>query len=327
MNKHPSITLIVPVYKVEAYIEKCILSIMAQTFTDYEVLIIDDGSPDDSINLAVKTFGNDSRFKILSKKNGGQGSARNLGLEHAQGKFLAFLDSDDSLTPTYLEKLHRQITLTNSDICQCDINYINEAGELMFIRCNDLEAYHQKNDILLTLGTISPFMWDKLYRKEVFNNMRFNEHITYEDVHLCFKLLYKKKLTHVAEPLYNYLQRSGSTMHRYDPKYLSSRLAIFESYKAFMLNEHILEKNKVYFKNSYLVNYLFYAAINFARYSPKYKNDITHLLKTVDVDIFNFRNVLILSKTDPKRAITLLLLKVSPALFKKLIAVKFQHAV
>ena len=125
------ISIIIPVYKVEPYIEKCMQSLLDQTYTNFEALIVDDGSPDQSINLAKNIVGNDKRFIFLQKKNGGVPSARNYGLDQATGNYIAFLDSDDYFSPNFLKHMLNAILDSKADISICDINIVNNNGKAL----------------------------------------------------------------------------------------------------------------------------------------------------------------------------------------------------
>lgn len=119
MSNNPKISVIIPVYGVEKYIAKCIESIKVQTFTDFEVFLINDGTKDNSVAVAEDAIAGDERFIILHKKNGGQGSARNLGLDNARGDYIAFIDSDVWVEPRYLQAMYEKITEEDADVCIC----------------------------------------------------------------------------------------------------------------------------------------------------------------------------------------------------------------
>ena len=122
------ISIIIPVYKVEAYIEKCMRSLLEQTYTNFEVLVVDDGSPDSSIKLAKSVVADDPRFLFFEKENGGIGTARNLGLDNAKGDFITFLDSDDSYTPDMLYIVNEELSDdTSIDVLAFGMNEIGRA--------------------------------------------------------------------------------------------------------------------------------------------------------------------------------------------------------
>ena len=123
-TKNPEISIIIPVYNVEPYIRRCLDSIKAQTFTDFEAIIVDDSSPDGSIKIAMEFVASDSRFKIVTRENGGLSAARNTGIEHSVGRYIAFIDSDDFIAPTYLEKLYNACEENNADMSYLSLIHI-----------------------------------------------------------------------------------------------------------------------------------------------------------------------------------------------------------
>ena len=116
----PKISIIIPVYKVEAYLPACLDSVLAQTFSDWEAICVNDGSPDNCGKILSEYAQKDSRIKVITQENQGVSVARNKALENAQGKYICFLDSDDELAPTFLQKMYQAIMDTNSDMVWCD---------------------------------------------------------------------------------------------------------------------------------------------------------------------------------------------------------------
>lgn len=218
----PKITIIVPVYGVEQHIAKCIESIKAQTFTDFEAILINDGTKDNSVAVAEKAIAGDKRFVILHKENGGQGSARNLGLDKAQGDYIAFIDSDDWVESNYLKAMYEKIVAENADVCTCDVLYVDINGKTEREFKNNSQGYYENNDYLMACWYISNFMWDKLFKREVFDDQRFDTSLrTNEDVYLLFELLYQKKIVSAPQFLYNYLQRPAATSKGAPPSCLA----------------------------------------------------------------------------------------------------------
>ena len=125
-NRKPLISVIVPIYNVEKYLERCLSSIQKQTLTDFEVLMINDGTPDDSVRIASKFEKDDTRFILFNKKNTGVGMTRNFGIQHSHGDYLVFIDSDDFISPEYLEVLYRLCIDKNADISVCRYFYFFE---------------------------------------------------------------------------------------------------------------------------------------------------------------------------------------------------------
>ncbi|MCH8492468.1 MAG: glycosyltransferase [Idiomarina sp.] len=318
MNNIPTVSVIIPVYGVEQFISKCLLSIQAQTFTDFECLVVNDGSPDNSIDVAKQTVGNDKRFIFLEKENGGLASARNFGLDFAKGEYVAFLDSDDYVEPEFLAKPLQRMQEEQSDICMMSINYVDEAGTVIKVRHNDVDAYVAMNDFLISKDTVTQYAWNKIYKREIFASIRFNEEvITYEDVYVNFRILYGRKISNVKTPLINYLQRAGTLSRDIKPTYLQDRLAITKVQEQFVNSHGLAESHRDYIKFTYLKTFVFFSIVRYARYSAKYNADINQFKKVLNRDYFTGRNILFMMKEEPKVGFSLLLFKLSPAVFKK----------
>ncbi len=127
-EKAPLLSIIVPVYKVENYLPKCIDSILAQTFTDFELILVDDGSPDDCPALCDAAAEKDARVRVIHQKNGGLSAARNAGLDAARGAWIGFVDSDDYIAPEMYEVLYQAVQSTGADLALCDYAEVDEAG-------------------------------------------------------------------------------------------------------------------------------------------------------------------------------------------------------
>ncbi len=203
------ISVIVPIYNVEKYLRKCLDSLVNQTFKDYEVILVNDGSTDSSQEIIDEYTSKYSCLKSFKKKNGGMSSARNLGLKHATGDYLAFVDSDDFVELDFLEKMYDKAISTKSDVTICDYYSLNEE-EKRYIKCHMEYSCDQRIEYLLS----PPMVWCKLIKKDVMKKVIFKEGIYYEDLDFCVKLFpYVKKISFVDEPLYDYyLQHSGSIM-------------------------------------------------------------------------------------------------------------------
>ncbi len=215
MVNDPVISVIVPIYKTERYIERCLNSIKAQTFKSFEVIMINDGSPDNSASIA-QAFTSDPRFILINQDNGGVGTVRNLGIKLAKGKYIAFIDSDDSVFPDHLEKLYNAASAADADIvcssyCCCDEN-----GE--HIRTSKLTkrkgVYHAGQLIGNIIRDISirRYLWNKLWRRSLFvdNNISF-PCTTYEDACIIPILFYNARTVAVTtDRTYIYTNRASS---------------------------------------------------------------------------------------------------------------------
>lgn len=326
-NNTPLISIIIPVYNVEKYIMKCVLSLLNQSYTNFEAIVIDDGSPDNSISVAKDIIGDDSRFVFLEKCNGGQASARNMGLDYATGEYISFLDSDDYLDKHFLEKNLSKIRSVNADICICDISMVTSKGKAIRFQCNNLKAYYDLKDLFLCKDTVSSYPCDKIYKRSLFNNMRFDESVkTYEDSHFIFKILFNRKITSINEPLYFYVQREGATTKTLPPSLLNDKVKIIKTYLDFYNLTNVIDDIDSYYLDYCILKTLIYGpSILFAKYSSDYPTDIKKLLATEYAsDKFTFANIFSIKKFSKKMYWSLIIFKLSPRLFRLLIILKDQ---
>lgn len=305
----PIISVIVPVYGVENYIAKSMRSLLNQTFTNFEAIIINDGTLDNSIEVAKSIIKDDPRFIFLNKENGGQSSARNMGLDHAKGKYISFLDPDDYLDINFLNLLYNAIVDNKSDIAISGMNFVSQDGTILNKYVSDLKKYYKDDDILLLNRSISISLCNKLYCAKIFQNIRLPEGIIYEDDYTTFQLVYNRSIAIVNQYLYNYVQRKGSTVYSYSPIFLKSYLAVFNNYKKFLIKKNIYPAHKSTYEYGYLNRFVFRSLIHFSCYSPNYEDDIEQFWNVVDTKIFNKEKIKqYYSMTSPRRWILLLFL-------------------
>ena len=210
------ISIIVPVYNSSQYLHKCIQSILQQTFKDFELLLIDDGSTDNSRAICDDYSRKDSRVRVICKDNGGVSSARNMGLDRAIGELITFVDSDDWVHPDFLKKRYDAIIHEAADVAYCDVELVY-ASHSEYCRTAILnpEESTQVNAWIKSRTTYSPIL---LLKKELIdkNELRYIEGLRFgEDFNFILKLLmYSKKVVHVPEALYYYnKQNQSSAMH------------------------------------------------------------------------------------------------------------------
>lgn len=215
------ISIIVPVYNVEHYLENCIESILNQTFKDFELILVDDGSTDNSGKICDIYEKKDSRIKVIHKNNGGLSSARNTGLDIACGKYVGFIDSDDSIHPRMYEMLYDLIKKYESDISCCNYKKIYDIFKDEYENVNSLEVIEMSNIEAIKnlydkeIGVKLVIACNKLYRKNLFDNIRYKVGRLHEDEFMAHRILYNsKKITYVDNELYYYLQREGSIMSK-----------------------------------------------------------------------------------------------------------------
>jgi glycosyltransferase involved in cell wall biosynthesis len=212
----PILSIVVPVYNVEQFIEKCLDSIRGQTFTDFEVICIDDGSTDISGKICDKFHLIDRRFKVIHQENAGVSSARNRGIDEASGEWIAFVDPDDYISSDYYEAMIESAKRNNADIVYChSISLVKNKQMFTLGRADDLDGIEAFDviclDDMLMHGSIG-IVWQMVARKAVFDNVRFDETIgLMEDIEI-FSRLWKnvKKICYAKNGIYFYRLREGS---------------------------------------------------------------------------------------------------------------------
>lgn len=216
----PKISIIVPVYNVERYLTKCINSILSQSFKDFELILVNDGSTDNSLSICEKYTDIDKRIKLVSQINKGLSAARNTGLRYANGNYICFIDSDDFVEKDYLRLLWNNIEKYNSDISICEyyltdakgkkyaVAKFNEPHDISFLSGRKTFSYFYKDNYVANVVA-----WNKIYKKHLFDNIKYDEGRYFEDELIALPLFYKaKKVSFIRIPLYNYVQRQGSIM-------------------------------------------------------------------------------------------------------------------
>lgn len=210
------ISVIIPVYKVEQYLEQCIVSVTRQTYQQLEILLVDDGSPDRCGTICDEWAKRDRRIKVIHKENGGLSDARNAGLKVASGTFIAFVDSDDFIMPTMLEQLLVALEQENAEIAECDyITFSEEVPEKGVLIRKKTVGYEMKEamSFLLDEYKFKYTVWNKLYRREIFNCLQFEVGKIHEDVFFTYQAFgICKRVAKVEDALYCYRKRSGSIM-------------------------------------------------------------------------------------------------------------------
>lgn len=210
----PLISIIVPVYKVEPFLSRCVDSIIGQTFSDFELILVDDGSPDCCGEICDRYGTTDSRIHVIHKENGGLSDARNAGLEVVRGDYICFVDSDDWVSPQYLEKLLKNLQETDADICECEVNYTygelcTEADHPQLTVFNTEQALRQ----LIQDGQLHQYVWNKIYRRDMIENIIFPKGKTNEDEFWTYQIFGRaQKVVKISDILYNYYQRDSSIM-------------------------------------------------------------------------------------------------------------------
>lgn len=214
MDNGSLVSIIIPVYKVEEYLERCILSVVNQTYKNLEIILVDDGSPDRCPEICDEWAKKDERIKVIHKANGGLSSARNAGMKVASGVYLGFVDSDDWVAPRFVEILYACAIEYQSDLVECEYSIIADEVDVVYSAEYLAETYDTCAAMELHLNDIKfkPVVWNKLYKRNIVN-IEFEEGKFHEDIFWTYLILDRcSKLAHVNTQMYFYFQRYDSIM-------------------------------------------------------------------------------------------------------------------
>lgn len=236
------ISIIVPIYNVEKYLNKCIESIVNQTYENIEIILIDDGSNDNSGIICDEYAKKDNRIIVVHKENGGVSSARNKGLKIAKGEWISFVDADDWIEQIFCQTLLNKVTQEQADIALCGYNRITY-NRIEKINANNQEVFLNSNEYLvksLNPQTGFGFCHMKLIKKEVLKSISFNERIEVgEDALFNIQLsTYIKKAVFIKQPLYNYRINNQSVVKRYDENYANKYLKSMKIIEEYIWQEY-----------------------------------------------------------------------------------------
>ena len=217
--KDPKISVIVPVYKVEKYFERCVDSIINQTYKNLEIILVDDGSPDLCPVICDKYAEKDSRIIVIHKEHSGVSDARNFGIDAASGEYIAFVDSDDYINENYIEKLSEAMHKDNADISLCSLSVVDEKGKELF---TDISSDSPLSNEVITgrevlercygfNGWFYAVLWNKLYKRYIFDTIRFPYGKVHEDEFELHNIMYNcKRVSVINERLINYVRHDSS---------------------------------------------------------------------------------------------------------------------
>lgn len=215
------ISIIVPVYKVELYLHECIDSLICQTFTDIEIILVDDGSPDNCGKICDEYAKKDNRIKVIHKQNAGLSSARNSGLEIANGKYICFIDSDDYVSDDFCQILYELLDGTSYDYSVCGVNRFQDGDKPSRNLSNKIHTYTNDAYLGLQLNKKREFgVWNKLYKREIFEQLRFKDGKLHEDVFFSGDLAKncRNGVIEVEQSCLFYRQRKGSIVSQSSEK-------------------------------------------------------------------------------------------------------------
>lgn len=323
----PKISIIVPIYNVERYINRCINSILNQTFTNFELILVNDGSLDRCGEICNKYEKKDSRIKVIHKSNGGVSSARNIGIDNASGEYIGFVDPDDYIDENMYEVLYKTIKNSNSDIAISSFSYIINGNEKPQDISNNKIIFNKDEAIKNYFDMIYPFncsfMWNKIFKKELFDGVRLNTSIlVQEDTEIMIRLYSKsKRVVYIGQPLYFYELRDGSVTSNTISK------AKITTEKAFLEIYNYTTENLSQFNSKALLNYISYyfnIIIEIIKNYDEYERDY-YILK--DKLKINYKEVLIDKKIPIKYKFHSSLILFSPKLYKYYIEKKLEFKI
>jgi glycosyltransferase involved in cell wall biosynthesis len=207
------ISVIIPIYNVEKYLKRCIESIIKQTYSNLEIILVDDGSPDGCAKICDEYKNKDERIVVIHKKNGGLSDARNAGLKVATGEIISYIDSDDYVDLDMYEKMTKAMEEKNADIVVCGTNIDYEDGHTK-VKCEKEEKSFNREEALIELNSFKSFdmaVWNKLYKREVVDKIEFPVGKKSEDYFVMYQYFARaKKVVIINQAKYHYFQRSNS---------------------------------------------------------------------------------------------------------------------
>lgn len=288
------ISIIIPVYNVKDYLDECVNSIMKQTYNNIEIILVDDGSCDGSENMCDFYSTLDNRIKVIHKSNGGLSDARNVGLLHARGEYIGFVDSDDFVEANMYEELMSLSIQYDVDLVCARYDYAGDQSEYSLPVANGDIICMTGQEFLYFLiagsdSIVSSYsVWDRLYKKSLIEKLSFPVGLCYEDVVFSTKaIINSERLVYLNKCLYHYRIRKGSISHGYDKGYdkrlISDRLPL-QKEQIFWLESKGYNQLANIVKATYYQEYLKMLVIN--KY-PEYETLIRETLKTMRLGICN----------------------------------------
>lgn len=250
MSDNPKITVIIPAHNVGLFLPDCLDSIIGQSFTDWELIVADDGSTDNTGEILNKYAATDNRIRVIYTSGKGVSAARNACMKESRGKYIAFIDADDRIKTDYLDALYSHAMLSNADITQCSFFYSYENGKLVSDP-NRIEAVYDKPETILhayfrgQYGDITTSVWAKLFKTDTFKDIWFDIGLrVYEDAYYVFQCCKRaKKVCCFDSQLYYYYQHGASTTHLHITEIWRDYYTLYDRQIKEFRNERLIRKN------------------------------------------------------------------------------------
>ena len=302
----PKVSIIIPIYNPGEYFVKCLDSAINQTLTDIEIICIDDGSTDDSINLLEKYSKNDERFKIFHQENLGAGTARNKGIENANGEYIIFLDSDDWIENDMCERLYNHAKLLDVDLVLFDVIWYHKNNKKELFKYFKDDEFNQDYDSFVfnrslildkivdpSLGVI----WSKFYKISFLkdNNIKFSTYKIYNDVVFHFKtILSANKIAYYPHVFYHYIkvgQPSLQTSYRWG-KYESTWFNVMMEVREFLFENNLMDEFKLIFLNYSISSFERKLKGTNEKYKAEFFDKIKYFYESFDLSIDEFKSLI-----------------------------------
>ena len=288
VSKNPLISIIVPVYNAEKYLDECVESIVNQTYKNIEIILVDDGSQDNSSALCNQWSKKDKRIKTIHKKNGGVSSARNIGISDSKGEWVSFVDADDWIEKDYIKEMIEKANAYNCEYVCCGFNRVY-SNRVEHINSNEKIIEHNSNTFLKSLLNVQNsygFVHMKLIKKSLIDKIRFDENIKVgEDalfnVQLCKRM---DKIVIYNKALYNYRLNLDSVVRKYDIDYVDKYTKSMNTMKKY-INANYQEKNITQMLYNYIAYHVMLICVNYC-YHPENKSKYKSLKEVCKMDIY-----------------------------------------
>ena len=322
------VSIIVPVYNVAPYLREALDSIVNQTYKDLEILIIDDGSTDGSSAICEEYASSEPRIRLIHQSNKGLSGARNTGLEHATGDYVAFIDSDDSVSPLFIESLVNAMNSSSASIAVCRFSIINTSGSMTGVAASSLipsiaaDVFERKDAItLLVEEKMNVNVCNKLFKRELWTDIRFPEGHVYEDAVACFRLFDKAdRVVLIDESLYNYRQHKGTITASVSLAHINDCILAHNSVSEFIRNNwcKIIPESLYQKKHQKILSFLI---VNYIKLIKSGAGDKVLEAKLRDMILATKREVG-MNTLAPKAKVYYRVIRVAPSLIKLLRVLK-----
>lgn len=289
MEEDCLISIIVPIYNVERYLNKCIDSIISQTYKNIEIILVDDGSPDNCGKICDEYAKKDNRIKVIHKENGGVSSARNVGIEISNGEWIVFVDADDWIEIEYCKRMLDIAIQRKADVVLCGYNRVVGSKKEKINSSGDNEEFDsiQYLNKILNPQTAFGFCHMKIIKKIVMNNIQFNEDLNVGEDAL-FNIMTSKNITKVIinkEALYNYRINMNSVVKKFDVKYPDKYEKSMKINRDYIWNNYYNHKDVLQNYYNFVAFHVLLIAVNYC-YSPYNTNKKNELKEICDREIF-----------------------------------------